>query len=328
MSEPEQTPEQSAAPEKRPQDRSPSFPYIGLTKAFERLEGLHTFAKRHDARIVDAAKPAWGLGAKSSGTLQTVAALLSYGLVEASGVGENRKVKISDLGYRAVADPRPGAKEQALALAALKPKLIAEFWEKWGVERPADAIAIGELHIDRGFTSDGAKGFLRVYDDTIGYAAPPESDKKEDSDGTKVDAADPPGGDIAVGDIVCVEVGGQVVVEKAAVRAIQEHDGRKWVFMEGSETGALMSDVALLEKAPAGAAPPPTAPKLPLTAKVDSGFVADSGDEMDRFTVDEGVVKIAFPSGMSVDSLDDLDAFFKLFIKKAKRRAGAGKEPS
>lgn len=324
MIETEETVEQVAASEKRPQDRSPSFPYIGLTKAFERLEGLHAFAKRHEARIVDAAKPAWNLGAKSSGTLQTVAALLSFGLIKANGVGENRKVKLSELGYRAVADPRPGAKEQALAIAALKPKLISEFWETWGVERPADTIAVGELHIDRGFTPDGAKAFLRVYDDTIGYAKPVDSDKTDDSDGSKIDVANPLGDVVTVGDLVRVEVGGQIVVEKAAVRAVQEHDGRNWVFVEGTETGALMSDVTLLEKAPIGAAPPLTPPKLALPPKPDDAIVPVAGEEMDRFTVDEGVVKIAFPSGMSVDSLDDLDEFFKLFIKKAKRRAGAG----
>ncbi len=49
---------------------------------------------------------------------------------------------------------------------------------------------------------------------------------------------------------------------------------------------------------------------------------------MDRFTVDEGVVKITFPSGMTTASVDELDEFFKLFIKKAKRRAGAEKKPS
>lgn len=324
MSDVDENVEQATAAEKRPQDRSPSFPYIGLTKAFERLEGLHSFAKRHDARIVDAAKPAWNLGAKSSGTLQTVAALLAYGLIEASGVGENRKIKLSDLGYRAVADPRPGAKEQALSTAALNPKLIAEFYEQWGMERPADAIAMGTLHIDRGFTPDGAKAFLRVYDDTVTYAPPPESDKRIDSNGPAMDAPAPPGGNIAVGDLVRVEVGGQTVVEKAAVRAIQEHDGHNWVFVEGTETGALMSDVTLLDKAPVGAGAVITPPKLAIAPKAEEELVVSAGQEMDRFTVDEGVVKIAFPSGMSADSLDDLDEFFKLFIKKAKRRAAAG----
>ena len=46
---------------------------------------------------------------------------------------------------------------------------------------------------------------------------------------------------------------------------------------------------------------------------------------MDRFTVDEGVVKISFPSGMTPASVEELEQFFKLFIKKAKRRARAEK---
>ena len=311
--------EQAAEPEKRSQDRSPSFPYIGLTKAIERLEGLHAFAKRHETRIVDAAKPAWKLGAKSSGTLQTVAALSSYGLIDASGTGEGRKIKVSDLGYRAIADLRPGAKEQALSVAALKPKLIAEFWEAWGLDRPSDPIAEGGLHFDRGFTVDGAKAFLRVYDDCVRYAAPAKIDKPIDSDRENGGEIEPSSLPFAIGDFVRLEVGGQIVAEKAAIRAIQEHGGRSWLFVEGSETGVLMSDAMLLEKAPAAPINPPS---LAIASKPDA-FDSAAGEEMDRFTVDEGVVKISFPSGMSVDSLDDLDAFFKLFIKKAKRRAGA-----
>ena len=77
-----------------------------------------------------------------------------------------------------------------------------------------------------------------------------------------------------------------------------------------------MSDVTFLDKAPVDAGAVITPPKLAIAPK--------AGEEVDRFTVAEGVVKIAFPSGMSADSLDDLDEFFKLFIKKAKRRVAAG----
>lgn len=317
--------EQTAPPEeKRPKDRSPSFPYIGLSKAIERTQQLFTYASRHEARIVDASKPAWGLGPKSSATLQTVAALLSFGLIEDSGSGESRRIKLSDIGYRAVADPRPGAKEQALSDVALKPKLIAEMRAKWGTKRPPEAICVGDLTIDRGFTADGATLFLRVYDDTVSYAAAQDNDKQLDSDGAKDEAIDPPVGDIAVGDLVRVEHGGQIVFEKATVRALHDHNGQPWAYLEETESAAAMSDLTLLEKAPVIPAAPP--PPLPLARVAE--MAAQSGEEMDRFTVDEGVVKIAFPSGMSVDSLDDLDAFFKLFIKKAKRRAGADKNPA
>src|SRR5579884_1332352 len=166
----------------KPKDRSPSFPFIGLTKAFERTSELYDYAKRFEVRIADASKPAWGVGAKSSGTLQTVAALLAYGLIEDSGTGDNRKIKVSDLAYRALVDQRPGAKEAALSEAATKPKLIAEYLEKWSEGRPPEASALSELTLDRGFTPDGAKAFLRVFEDTARYAGGVDSDKSSDTD--------------------------------------------------------------------------------------------------------------------------------------------------
>jgi hypothetical protein len=43
---------------------------------------------------------------------------------------------------------------------------------------------------------------------------------------------------------------------------------------------------------------------------------ARPGEEVDRFTVDEGVVKIAFPSGMTPASVEELEEFFKLFYQE------------
>jgi hypothetical protein len=78
-----------------------------------------------------------------------------------------------------------------------------------------------------------------------------------------------------------------------------------------------MDDVTLLERGPIQAELPPV---LPFALREDK---ASEGEEMGRFTVDEGVVKIVFPSGMTADSVEELEQFFQLFIKKAKRRAGA-----
>jgi hypothetical protein len=307
--------------DKRPQERSPSFPNIGLTKAVERTEQLHSYAKRHDIRVIDAAKPVWDMGPKSSSTLQTVAALLAFGLVESSGGGDGRKIKLSDVGYRAVADPRPGVKEAALRELALKPKVLAEFRQQWGADRPADIIALADLTVDRGFTPEGARAFLRVYDDTIRYAADTDSDRNSDFNGLLNDAAiDPPGSEIAVGDLVRVEHGGQIVFETAKVRALYDHGGQSWAYVEESESAAPMSDLTLLEKAPASPVTPP--PPLPMARSSEPPVQA--GEGMDRFTVDEGVVKITFPAEMTTNSVADLEDFFALFIKKAKRRAGAG----
>jgi hypothetical protein len=64
-----------------------------------------------------------------------------------------------------------------------------------------------------------------------------------------------------------VESGGQIIFEKVAVRALQDHGGQTWVFVEGSVSGAKMSDVTLLEKAPAAEAMPPTLPLAPVDAE-------------------------------------------------------------
>lgn len=169
-------------------ERSPSFPFIGLSKALERVRAVYAHAKRHEARLADLAA-AWGMGVKSSGTIQTVAALVAYGLLEDQGAGETRKFKVTELALKALEDQRPGAREAAQAEAALKPKLIAEYVEKWKEGRPADGICISELRFERSFTEDGAKAFLKVFDDTAGFTKAAESDKKPDhatqSDGQK-----------------------------------------------------------------------------------------------------------------------------------------------
>lgn len=160
-------------------ERSPSFPFIGLSKALERVRAVYAHAKRHEARLADLAA-AWGMGVKSSGTIQTVAALVAYGLLEDQGSGETRKFKVTELALKALEDQRPGAREAAQAEAALKPKLIAEYVEKWRGGRPADGICISELRFERSFTEDGAKAFLKVFDDTAGFTKGVESDKKPD----------------------------------------------------------------------------------------------------------------------------------------------------
>ncbi len=121
---------EAVADESRPKkERSPNFPFIPLKKAIERAEALHANHKKEAARLV-AIAPSWNYGNKSSGLIQTVAALKQYGLIEDLGSGEDRKVQVSDLTRRIIVDQRPGAREQALKEAARSPKLFAEYIEK------------------------------------------------------------------------------------------------------------------------------------------------------------------------------------------------------
>lgn len=152
-------------------DRSPSFPYIGPSKALQRIEVLFAKVKRHDARVSDIAKD-WGLAPKSSSTDRTVAALLAYGLVEeAGGTGDLRKIRISEAGWRILEDARPGVSQGLLAQAARRPKIIEHYAALWRQGRPDDDHALSQLKFESGFTDDGARNFLRVYDDASRFLA-------------------------------------------------------------------------------------------------------------------------------------------------------------
>lgn len=281
-------PPQEAINVKRDRERSPSFPYIGLEKAVERTQKLYDNAKRFEARIQDAAK-AWGLGEKSSATLQTVATLLAFGLIEGSGSGDTRKIKMSELGFKILTDQRPGVREKALAEAALKPKLIAEYADVWKDGRPSDNICLSELQVDRGFNQEAAERFLRVFDETISFAQIKKSDIENDKPSDNDDPKKEKSSEIKIGDLIQWESNGVLQLERPkVVRALQEHKGQEWVFVEGSETGIPMEQVSLIEKGTGTGTG--TAhllpPKLPLSSSpLEAGWqeerlLDDSGEEI------------------------------------------------
>lgn len=150
-------------------ERSPSFPFISLKKAVERVRDMADAHKRSPARLAVVGET-WGYGAKSSGLLQTVAALKAFGLIDDQGAGSDRRIVASDLAWRILSDARPGAYEKAIREAAMRPRLIAEYVPKWVPDRPTDAHCLSELQLDMGFTEEAAKLFLRVFDDTVSYA--------------------------------------------------------------------------------------------------------------------------------------------------------------
>lgn len=149
--------------------RSPSFPFIPLGKAVGRLETFFSHFQKSPGRVTSAAS-VWNYQPKSSGLLQTIAALKAYGLIDDEGSGTDRKIRVTDLGFRLLKDQRPGVLEKALKEAALKPAAMKAMWDKWGATPIPDVEVISELHIERGYTEESAKRLLEVYRDTIRYA--------------------------------------------------------------------------------------------------------------------------------------------------------------
>lgn len=307
------TDEQLAAPTKR--DRSPSFPYLGLSKALERTQTLFEKAKRHEARVYDIARD-WGLAPKSSSTDRNVAALLAYGLIEDSGSGEARKIKVSETGWRILDDKRPGVREKLAAEVALKPRIISDYAQIWEDGRPDDTHALSQLKFEGHFTDEGARMFLRVFDDTIRFTKPSSADKL---DATKADNSEPPAR-AKIGEFVQWTSDG-VDQFASPMRVTGLSDDGLYLWVDGSKTGVPMSEAHVMQPTQA-AVVPPGSPPLDRTIQSASA----SGTREEKFALEEGDVIIRFPEGLSPDSVEDLADYIEVFLKKARRAANSKKE--
>ncbi len=156
-------------------DRSPSYPFISLKEALEKAKKFAGQYKRHQARVSNAVR-VWGYSPKSSGGIQTIAALKAFGLLKVQGSGDDRKVELTALAWRILEANQESTRREAISESALKPSVISEYRGKWGAERPPDAECLDHLIFERDFNKDSARRFLKIYDDTISYGNLTESD--------------------------------------------------------------------------------------------------------------------------------------------------------
>lgn len=156
-------------------DRSPSFPVVGLKVAFERLVEFETYFKRSAARP-EKVGDAWSITTKAYAD-RIAAALRYFGLLEYQGAGKERTIAISEEGRKYLRAQQEETKREVIKAAALRPKQIADCWELWSNDRPADAACVDDLVQTRAFSVAGARDFLKVYDSTISFAGLTASDK-------------------------------------------------------------------------------------------------------------------------------------------------------
>src|SRR3954453_24115057 len=95
--------------------RSPSVPFIGLPPAEVHARNLYDRVERAWVSVAEDAA-VWGISPKSSACLQTVQALIGYGLVEATGRADARRIRISDLAAGFLADAELSAEAEQRAL--------------------------------------------------------------------------------------------------------------------------------------------------------------------------------------------------------------------
>src|SRR6185437_15171265 len=116
--------------------------------------------------------------------------------------------------------------------AAFLPTLFAEFQRQYGDTLPSDENLRSFL-IKRGFSPNTVDGPIRAYRETIALVTELPPSYNADKGPLEGDVGDKPPPE--VGDLVQWEASGVLRMEvPRKVRAIREHDGAKWVFVEGS----------------------------------------------------------------------------------------------
>ena len=156
-------------------DRSPQFPSLPLGVALARLESFESHFKRSAARP-DNIGSAWGLSKPYADRM--VAALRYFGLLTYHGIGKERQIAISQAGRNFLRAQQDEVKQRLIKEAALRPKQISFFWNEWGDDRPSDSACLDTLMFTHNFSENGAKDFLKVYDNTISFAGLSKSDKE------------------------------------------------------------------------------------------------------------------------------------------------------
>lgn len=68
---------------------------------------------------------------------------------------------------------------------------------------------------------------------------------------------------------------------------------------------------------------PPPAPPAVVAAMFATKI--DEGSREEKFALKEGDVRVTYPENMSIESIEDLEAYLQVFFKKARREAGAKK---
>lgn len=293
--------------DKKSRTRSPAYPFINLAAALKRAKEFYSKEQRNAASVKVAVKH-WGYDEKSSGGKQTTAALINYGLMKDEGIGERRKVQLTQDALRVILDERPDSNErdQLIKKLALTPKINKELWAKWGHSLPSDGEIRHTLLVDWDppFNDKAVDGFIKLYKDTITFAKLGESDQAQ----LVVNTAD----SLKMGDFVQWELDGVLQLpEPTRIRALTSD--RKFAMLEGSNTGVPVEQL-LPEQAPVGASTPPIITPAP-------GQVGKM--QKDIFSLKEGEVTLFWPSPLSEESVQDVSDWLDIVKRKFARAVPA-----
>ena len=301
------------------QGRSPAYPGIDLESAVSKARALYDAEGKYAAPM-SSAFSAWGFSPKSSGAREVRAALKYFGLITLEGDGETGKVKLTEDALRILLDEREDQteKKSLLRRLALLPSIHKSLMDQFPDGIKSDATVEHYLIFDHGFNKSAAGELVSEFKSTSEFTElfkPVNNVVKSNMDLPKPEAK------VNIGDMVQAEVNGALVFDSPKrVRAIQDHEGQKWVFVDDSETGVPMEQVMIEKKFQGGGKPLGAAPILPLEVNHDAP--PPTGARKEVTSLDEGAATLIWPDELSQESVSDLEHWLTGILRKAKRRAG------
>ena len=153
-----------------------NYPFISLKKAIERLEHIYESEHRNPVNVTVAVKH-WGYGEKSSRGVRTIAALLSFGLINVKGEKDTRTIQISELGLNIIVHgDDTTSHDKSIKIAALKPKIFKGMWEKYDGALPSDQNMIYFLEREKGVNKTTASAIVKNFRETISISKITKSD--------------------------------------------------------------------------------------------------------------------------------------------------------
>jgi len=303
-------------PVTKKRQRSPAYPFINLEAAIKRAREFYEEEGRNAAPLKVAVKH-WGYEEKSSGGLQTAAALMSFGLMQDEGTGDKRKMKLTSTALTILLDERPDsqAKAQAIKTAALTPKIHQQLWRRFRSGTNASDANMKHmliLELEPPFNPKTAEIVIKEYKDTIAFAKPDSSamvplaggDSRAEEEEVLGDESQ--GCTPKVGDYVQWEPKGIIQFREPKRITGLSTDG-KFAFVDGNGTGLPIEELKLQEKPASDSTPPPSPTKYIM--------------RQDIFSLAEGTAMIQWPMPLSEESIQDIKDWLKLVERKISRSA-------
>ena len=302
--------------------RGPAYPYVDLKRALDLAQKLYKFAKRSSVATAAVVKEAWAISPKSSNAKKAVAALKYYGLAEET-TGATAQIRLSDRGYRILADEESSPQRQkAIKDAALAPKQFRHCWEQWGANLPEDGAIRAHLLFERGFVEGTVDSFISDYRKTLDFAKLDNVEEGQigDTDAEEQAAPNSLGHRLDVGCLVQWESAGAYQFKEPKTLRGFTADGT-YAFVEGSDTGIPTTELKLVSDAsfkpsesavdrasgPTGKAPEPHAALRAAT-----------------FPLPEGMVTLQWPDSLSAKSYQRLESWLELMKMSAQDSVSNG----